>query len=454
MPPRLIEVRRVLADPHLVLAAEAVGVLLAEYLYRTRGHPYTQRSSPVWLLVEPVVASAALAFAWRVQERLRLTPVLGLAAAFHLLWIALHLHLNVPPDMDVTRIYKPEGSALLHGQYPRSEYPPAAVVLFAAEAWLDPTHMATVNRLLMVPFQLVTVAAIWGLRTRYSGWLAAVVALWPMNMFHWEFRYDLVPTALLAAGLALALRGRWGWSGLALGVGAAAKWTPALSFAVLALWCLVAAGRPRWAGRLSVFFAAGLLVFYLPFLVWSPTAVAAAYTRQGGRTITGESLWYLVIRLTGLRHQLPGIPLPAGAPHWTDIAAVGVQAIAVLGLIAAGALVRSRPAAVALAAIAPVVFLLTNRIFSAQYLVLMLAAWAIALALLSHNKRQQAGWTAVALAATAANAFVFPFILWNRDKTWLTCAVVLFALSLALTTRIVAVACERRAPAQQGRSFP
>ena len=42
------------------------------------------------------------------------------------------------------------------------------------------------------------VAAIWALRTRTTPWLAALVALWPMNAFFWEFRFDLVPTALLA----------------------------------------------------------------------------------------------------------------------------------------------------------------------------------------------------------------------------------------------------------------
>src|SRR6266516_218142 len=191
-----------LRDPHLVLATGAAGVLLAEYLYRTRGHLYGLHPNPSWLLVEAVVALAALAYAWRTQRQLRLAPVLGVAIAFQLVWIAIHLHLNVPSDPDPPTVYGPEGNALLHGHYPRSEYPPAAVLLFAVEKWLDPFHVATANRLLMVPFQLGTVAAIWGLRTRSSAWLATVVALWPVNAYYWEFKYDLVPTAFLAAGLA------------------------------------------------------------------------------------------------------------------------------------------------------------------------------------------------------------------------------------------------------------
>ena len=64
----------------------------------------------------------------------------------------------------------------------------------------------------MIPFQLVTVAAVWAFRTRTTPWLAALVALWPLNAFFWEFRFDPVPAAFLAVGLLLATRERWGLS--------------------------------------------------------------------------------------------------------------------------------------------------------------------------------------------------------------------------------------------------
>src|SRR5262249_47341711 len=151
------------------------------------------------------------------------------------------------------------------------------------------------NQLLMLPFQLVILVAIWSLRTSFSSWLAAAVALWPPNAYYWEFRYDLVPTALLVLGLVLALRERWGWSGLALGVATAAKWTPALPFAALAVGCWTSRRRPA-AGRLSGSFALGLLLLYVPFLAWSPENVLAALTKQGGRSISNESIWYFPLR--------------------------------------------------------------------------------------------------------------------------------------------------------------
>jgi len=70
-----------------------------------------------------------------------------------------------------------------------------------------------------------------------------VVAIWPMSTYYWLYRFDLVPAAFILVGLLLARRGRWGWSGLGLSIGTAVKWTPGLSFLVLAAWMV--AGR-RW----------------------------------------------------------------------------------------------------------------------------------------------------------------------------------------------------------------
>ena len=207
--------RRLASDPHVVLAAGAVAVLAAEYLFRTRGNPYGfNTEKPAWLLVEPAAALVALAYAWRAQDRLRLAPLLGLAVGFHLLWLAVHVHLGVPGDQD-TDVYRLEGISLLHGHYPRSEYPPGGVVLFALESWLHRSAVHTANAFVMVPFQLAIVGSVWSLRTRFSAWLAALVALWPMSAYWWEFRFDLVPAALLALGLALALWGIWTIAGMA-----------------------------------------------------------------------------------------------------------------------------------------------------------------------------------------------------------------------------------------------
>jgi Glycosyltransferase family 87 len=404
---------------------------LAEYGYRTRGGVYGLHPNPVWLFLEAAAALASLLYAWRAQSRLRLPLLLALALAFHLGWLLLHWHLSVPGDGD-PKLYELQGNSLLDGHYPRSEYPPGAVLLFAAEGLLSGSDPGAVHTFLMVPLQLTTVWAIWSLRTRYSAWFAALVALWPMNTFFWEFRFDLAPTALLATGLLLSYRERWGWSGLVLGLGTVVKWTPALSFAALAAWCVVG-GRRRPAARLAGGFLAGVLVIYLPLLAWSPTELWAAYSQQGARSVTGESLWYLPLRLFGVVGPVPDFAaVSAGAPQWADVLAAVVQALLVVGVITVAAAARHRSAAVAAAAVAPALFLATNRIFSPQFLVVMLAAWAIAAALLAQSEREQLLYGLAMMAATLANVFVYPHVLWNRDATWEVCSAILFLTALTI----------------------
>jgi hypothetical protein len=424
-----------LSDPHLVLAVGAAAVGLAEYGYRTRGAPYGLDPNAAWLLAEAAVALGALLYAWRAQDRLRAPAVLVLALAFHAGWLLLHRRLSVPADGDPL-VYELQGGSLRRGDYPRSEYPPGAVLLFGAED-LAPGRPLSAHKLFMVPFQLLTVGAILALRTRYSAWLAAVAALWPVNTYFWEFRFDLVPTALLALGLLLAYRARWGWSGLALGLGTVVKWTPALAFAALLAWCVVGR-RTRPGARLTGGFLAGVLPISVSLLALSAGDLWSAYTQQASRSITGESLWYLPLRFSGTIERVDEFAaLPASAPRWADVLATVVQILLVLAVIGVAALARTRTTAVAAATLPPALFLLTNRIFSPQFLVLMLAAWAIAVALLARSRREQLILGAGMMAACLTNEFVYPHVLWERDPTWEACSALTFITSLAVCGWIV-----------------
>jgi hypothetical protein len=408
------------------LAAGVALVVLLE-LGRVRGG----RDYP-WLLAEALVACAALLVAWRAQERLRLLPLLGLALGFHVALVWLHIAERVPVDFDVT-VFENQGQSLLDGDFPRSEYPTGAVSLFAVEAWLGDDSARTANALLMIPFQLAAVVAVWSLRTRWSAWLAALVAVWPLNAYFWEFKFDLVPAALLAVGLALAYRERFGLAGVALGVGAAVKWTPALAALALVVW-LLGSGRVGGAVRHAAGFAVAFAVLTLPYLVWEPRDVWAAYSIQGGRTITGESLPYLPLHWLGQAELGEGFTLDAVVPDWADPAATAVQLLVLAGVLALAWLVRGRLAAgVAVAALAPVAFLLTNRIFSSQFLVVLLVAWAVAIALVSGSAREQLVLGAAAAAVSLLNAFVYPFVLPGPSGIWEPTSALMFAVALALT---------------------
>ena len=283
----------------------------------------------------------------------------------------------------------------------------------------------------MLPFQLLTVAGIWACRTRWSGCLAALVAVWPLDEYFREWHFDFAATALLVTGLAVALRGRFGFAGLLLGVGTAVKWTPGLAALTLLVW-LAASGRLSAAGRHVQGFALGFVGLTLPFLAWSPGDVLSAYSKQGGRELMGESLPYLPLRWLGLADRVTDPWQTVTAPGWVSPAAITIQlALLAVTLAVAAAVRRNLRAGVAVAALAPVVFLLTNRIFSPQFLVLVLAAWCVAIALLARSAREQLFLGAAAAGASAANVFVFPYAL--SIDLWHASSAVLFAIALGVT---------------------
>ena len=276
--------------PHAALAGGAALAVLFEALRIHTDDPY-------WLVAAATFVAVALIFAWRRQTELRFAPVVAIAAVYHIAVVTAHIAGGATADQDPEAFWI-YGSELLDGRYPETEYPAGAVLLFGLESLLGDDSALTPNRLLMVPFQLLCVAGIWGLHTRYSRWLAAVLAVWPMSVFYWEYRFDLVPAGLLVLGLLLAYRGRWGWSGAALGVGALVKWSPGVSFVFLVVW-LVAGRRWQELRRFAAAFIAVLIV-HVPLLIWDAENVLNPYTDQGGRATTNESVWYFPLRVLGL----------------------------------------------------------------------------------------------------------------------------------------------------------
>jgi hypothetical protein len=85
---------------------------------------------------------------------------------------------------------------------------------------------------------------------------------------------------------------------------------------------------------------------------------------------------------------------------------------------------------------APVTFLLLNRVFSPQYLVLMLIAWAIAGALVLRSRTEQLGLGLAVMAATTANGLVYPYPLFQLGL-WRLASAALFVVGLAATAWLV-----------------
>lgn len=393
-------------NPLVGLAASAAVVLAGEYARSraTFGHPRV-------VFAEAVVSGAGLLLAWHGRERIGLVPLLVLVAFFQVGWLMVHLKLGVPADHDSRVVYPAEGNAVVAGHYPRSEYPPGGVMIFALDAWLGNGATDVSHAFVMIPFQLVAVGCVWELRTSWSPWFAAIVGLWPVQGFLIDNKYDAAPTAFLVLAIVLALRERWTWAGVALGVGAWLKWTPALTGIALAIW-LLAADRRRDARALVVALAGSFALLNLPFFLWSPHNVLAAYTTQGSRGITAESVFYLPLRLVGLAEPGPsGFWTAATVPSWANGVAIVIQALIVVGILACIPAQKSLSNAVTLAVIVPAAFLLTNRIYSPQFAILLLVTWAIAGSLLARNRYEQLVIGGLGLAATLVNGLIYPALI-------------------------------------------
>jgi hypothetical protein len=419
--------------PHLTLAIGSGLVLLLEWF---RGSE-TLDTSAVWPVAQALTAACFLAFVWRSRDSLQLPWVLLLGLGFHLAWVALHLKLGVTGDHDPVDVYPLQGETLLEGGYPSSEYPPGAVGLFALETWLGGGAARTSNALLMIPFQLACVALVWSLRTQWSSWLAAAVALWPLNAYYWEFRFDLVPTAALLAGLVLARRERWYEAGFVLGLGATVKWTPALTFVALLLW-LLRTRRFEKGGIHVVGFLLPVALVNLPLLAWRSDELLSAYTTQNERTVTAESFVYLPISLfwdVGPGYWYFGA---ADVPTDANRAAIWMQLMAVAAVVLLAAVARTHSSAVALAGLAPAVFLLMNRIFSPQFYVLILAAIVVAAALVVSRRAELFAVAGACAVATTANTVLYQSLLGVQPVSTVPGWMAISALSFVPTVLAVA----------------
>jgi len=423
---------RIRIDPHVVLLLEAFVVLSLEGARGSR----VLWTSPTVPALQALVATVAFVAVWRQQDRLRMVPLFVLALAFQLAWIGVHLANGVESDGDSSDAYSALGDALLSGHYPNAEYPVGAVLLFGLETLLSGGGGSAVrvsHAFVMVPFQLVTVLAVWMLHTRWSKWFAAIVALWPLNAFYWEFKFDSAPAAALAVGLVLAARSHWRWSAIALGLGAALKWTPMLAGLLVAIW-LYSSGRRRSATEYLAVLVGTFLLVHLPFLLLSPTEVLAAYELQSGRGLTPESIFYIPLRALGLASSDGQVWSEAIVPSWANPAATAVQALALLAVAFAVTRVKSRTAAVAVAGLGPIVFLLTNRVYSPQFFVLFVAAWAVSGSLLARSRTDELGFGFLIFGGTLANVLVYPVLV----SHWGVFSALLFLFGFAATAWVLA----------------
>jgi glycosyl transferase family 87 len=264
--------------------------------------------------------------------------VATVAAALAVLAVAFGTWAAIRPANDSGRdlpIYEEDASIMLDGNMPYRdfyiEYPPGALPMFVLPAvifgdaqdahWSPPNdagrryHRAFDSLVVLLTAAMVTLTVLSLAALRRPGRVQAVslgvVASSPLLIGHvFVERYDVLPTALTAAALAAAVRGRYRLGGAALGLGAAAKIYPALLLPVLVIVAARHRGiRESIASAASAVGAAALV--FLPFAIASWSATWGMLRNQLGGGLQVETLASSVLVMT--RHVTEWLRLPPPA---------------------------------------------------------------------------------------------------------------------------------------------
>jgi uncharacterized membrane protein len=202
---------------------------------------------------------------------------------------------------------------------------------------------------------------------------ALLLALSPALILSAFINWDLLAMALVALGMAGWAARRHALAGVLLGLAVAAKFYPLVFFGPLLLLCL-RAGRMRAFLVTTGFGALGWLAVNLPVLITARQGWLTFYDFSRTRAADWGAIWYFFeihhLPLVGTT-DLGRLNLLSGGAF-----AIGCVAIAVLTLAA-----PRRPRLPQLFFLTLAVFLLTNKVWSPQYVI-----WLVPLAVLARPR--------------------------------------------------------------------
>lgn len=209
---------------------------------------------------------------------MRLLALLVLAAS-----VALVPAFGLTPEGGDLDVFHGYATRIVDGAVPYRdvvpEYPPGALAPIVAPALGSPSKTTYASRF---EWAMLAVLAATVLALARRPRAAFVVALAPLLLGPVVLkRFDVLPALLTLASLRLAERRRFGWSGAALGLGAAVKLYPVLLLPVL----LARGGGRRALGG----FVAACGAVVLPFLAVAPHGVVESARTQLGRHLQIET---------------------------------------------------------------------------------------------------------------------------------------------------------------------
>jgi uncharacterized membrane protein len=325
-------------------------------------------------------------------------------------------------------IYYQDSLQLLLGQLPYRdfvlEYPPLALLPFALPrlvtfgvrldfigyVWLFLIENAIFSTLIAL-----VIAQIRGLRAAGPA-LALYALLVAVTAPLLPWRYDLFPALLTALALLCVVRQRPGWAGIWLGLGVAAKLYPAVLLLVFGAYYLAGKNRPALL-RLALGSAGALAATLLPFVLIAPGPLLSFLRYHELRGLQLESLPAGVIVLAHVLGITPArlefnygalhvaSPLAGAVLSWLPVAFV-----VLFGVVLVSGMARfreeqaadgrvARESLVAYSVAALLAFIITNKVFSPQYVI-----WLLPFAPLLRLRQASA-----LLAICALTIVLFPF---------------------------------------------
>ncbi|MER6048510.1 glycosyltransferase 87 family protein [Streptomyces sp. NPDC001793] len=271
----------------------------------------------------------------------------------------------------------------LPGDMQYLEYPVLTGLFMEVASWLTPHSGAIQDReqiywLVNAGMLMVCAAVIAVCVTRTHPrrpWDGLLVALAPAFALTATINWDLLAVALTAAGMLMWSRSRPLASGVLIGLATAAKLYPVLLLGPLLVLCW-RAGAWRAYGRAVVGAVVAWLVVNLPVMITHDASGfhiregwAKFYTFSQERPIDFGSVWLLISQRTGN-------PLENANLYASLLMVLGCGGLALLTLYA-----PRRPRFAQLAFLVVALFILTNKVYSPQYVL-----WLIPLAALARPR--------------------------------------------------------------------
>ena len=242
----------------------------------------------------------------------------------------------------------------------------------------------------LVILGLLFLVTIWAQVRTVPGrpWDAMMLAASPCVAATALINWDFLPIALTALGIMFWARRKPGMAGVMLGLGMAAKLYPLLLLGPLFLLCLRARRLNQFAVALGTFVLSWTAA-NLPALILAPREWLSFWTFNSDRAGDLGSIWYVF--------SLAGAPV-----DHLNLVSGGLFALACLAIGVLIMLAPQRPRVGSVAFLVIAAFLMTNKVYSPQYVL-----WLLPLLILARPRWRD--W----LVFTAGELIYFVAIWWH-----------------------------------------